>query len=503
MFFSLVALLKRSILLFLLPGLIIGWLPLYPALASCNLFKEDLGVTSLGVSVRTDPETGQFRSLVSVGTASFLESKASLVQKARKKALLKAKADFARFLQSDFSSSQSVMSALEQQTVTDQSGRSVGSATELQSDLEEIRESTKGVLSGHVVLAECVDVDQKLTMVLVGWKPETAHTTTKQSAGSKNNSPANVGVSLITVETEGEGETLKKATNEAVRNALAQVLGESFASSQSSVDFTATTATIENTNQGGSVGDVIEESEQSEVIQSEVSGLVSSYRYIRKERLHNGIRVTLQVDIPDYKSSLEDGKKTLIVFAPEIKGNSTLSHQIGAALHNRLENHMNQSGGFNVLDRSFLKKRAAELDRLSTGNNSITQRVRQGQLAGADFMLVTTFNNITSRTEKQQLGQQTIVRRVFGGAVTFKMIEVATSNIISSGTVALHGLRFKQRDGLALLNARIAGDIARPVLQRFGHKISPHRAGNNSVTNTLKRVESSLQKLEKDVENDW
>ena len=423
------------------------------------------------------------------------------MQKARKKALLKAKADFASFLQSDFSSSQSVMSALEQQTVTDQSGRTIGSVTELQSDLEEIRESTRGVLSGHVVLAECVDVDQKLTMVLVGWKPETARTTTKQSAGSRNNSPANVGVSLITVETEGEGETLKQATNEAVRNALAQVLGESFASSQSSVDFTAT---IENTDQdGGSVGDAIEESEQSEVIQSEVSGLVSSYRYVRKERLPNGIRVTLQVDIPDYQSSLNDGKKTLIVFAPDIKGNSTLSHQIGADIHNRLENHLSQSGVFNVLDRSFLKKRAAELDRLSTGNSNITQRVRQGQLAGADFMLVTALHNITSRTEKQQLGQQTIVRRVFGGTVTFKMIEVATSNILSSGTVALHGLRFKQRDGLTLLNARIAGDISRPVLQKFGHKIPSHRAGNNSATNTLKRVESSLQKLEKDVENDW
>ena len=41
-----------------------------------------------------------------------------------------------------------------------------------------------------------------------------------------------VGITIITVEAEGEGGNLKQATNEAIRSAIAQVLGEKFASSQ-------------------------------------------------------------------------------------------------------------------------------------------------------------------------------------------------------------------------------------------------------------------------------
>ena len=132
--------------------------------------------------------------------------------------------------------------------------------------VETMASSTSSVLSGIVVLGECVDKEQKLVMVQAGWKPElssaaaTAKKTMKTPSASGASSKTNVsnkvgtssssqpsstsasaakttpkkkaGITIISVEAEGEGGNLKQATNEAIRSAIAQVLGEKFASSQ-------------------------------------------------------------------------------------------------------------------------------------------------------------------------------------------------------------------------------------------------------------------------------
>ena len=72
------------------------------AFASCQDFLNDVDTTSLGVSYKKDPETGRISALMMMGEANFLSPKSSLVRKAKKKALMRAKAEFVRFMKEDF-----------------------------------------------------------------------------------------------------------------------------------------------------------------------------------------------------------------------------------------------------------------------------------------------------------------------------------------------------------------------------------------------------------------
>ena len=47
-----------------------------------------------------------------------------------------------------------------------------GTAEEINAMVETMASNSSAVLSGIVVLGECVDVDSKLVMVQAGWKPE-------------------------------------------------------------------------------------------------------------------------------------------------------------------------------------------------------------------------------------------------------------------------------------------------------------------------------------------
>ena len=55
---------------------------------------------------------------------------------------------------------------------TDQDGNTSGTVEEMSSMVETMGSSTQSVLSGIVVLGECVDKTEKIAIVLAGWKPE-------------------------------------------------------------------------------------------------------------------------------------------------------------------------------------------------------------------------------------------------------------------------------------------------------------------------------------------
>ena len=509
--------------------------------ASCEDFLNEFETTSLGVSYKKDPETGRITALMMMGEANFLSPKSSLVRKAKKKALMNAKAEFVRFMKEDFSAADLTADLTNSIESTDQDGNTTGAVEEISSMAEIMSSSAESVISGIVVLGECVDKSEKVAMVLAGWKPElsTAAADAKQASsnptpsasnsasasdgqagaassssdsggtGSGSASSKKVGITIITVEAEGEGGNLKQATNEAIRSAIAQVLGEKFASSQLSTDFTAT-AEVSN-SEGQSAGVAVETSTQYEVQASEVKGILSGYKYITKQELSDGIKVVLQVEIPKYESSIDKTKNTLIVFKPEIKKidglTSSEANEITSEIRNSLENILNESGKLEVLDRAFLNKRNIELGTVAAGNNSMSEMARIGNLAGADFMLVTEFEKLSSEVEEKKVGNNLIVRQKFNGSANFKLIEVATSNIISSGSVPIRRLKFKKDNSLSLFSDKISISVSRQITRKIGGKVNASSAGSGddtqNVRNAEKRADESMKKLEESVKDDW
>ena len=516
------------------------------AYASCANFLDDVGSTSLGVSYKKDPETGKIVALIMMGEANFLTPKSSLVRKAKKKALMNAKAEFVRFMKEDFVAADLVSDLTAEATTTDSNGNTTGQVEEISAMAETMASSSQAVISGIVVLGECVDTEEKVAMVFAGWKPELSaagadarkamkaeagssaagtqtavnsgaattsnsgsSSSTASSSQSTDRGTTKVGITVITVEAEGEGANLKQATNEAIRSAIAQVLGEKFASSQLSTDFTAT---VEVTGANGdTAGAALETSTQLDVTASEVSGIVSGYSYLSKEEVSTGIKVVLNVEIPKYESSLDKNKNTLIVFRPEIKKADGITasemDQIADAIRNDLENILNESGKLEVLDRSYLQERNIELGTVAAGNNSMTELARVGNLAGADFMLVMEFEKLSSKVEEKTVGENVIVRQVFNGSANFKVIEVATSNIVSSGKVPVRRLKFKKDNGVSQFSGKVSDLVSRRIVRKLGGNVSNASLGggddSQNVKKAAERAEARLKKLEEEVKNDW
>ena len=516
------------------------------AYASCANFLDDVGSTSLGVSYKKDPETGKIVALMMMGEANFLTPKSSLVRKAKKKALMNAKAEFVRFMKEDFVAADLVSDLTAEATTTDSNGNTTGQVEEISAMAETMASSSQAVISGIVVLGECVDTEEKVAMVFAGWKPELSaagadarkamkaeagssaagtqtavnsgaattsnsgsSSSTASSSQSTDRGTTKVGITVITVEAEGEGANLKQATNEAIRSAIAQVLGEKFASSLLSTDFTAT---VEVTGANGdTAGAALETSTQLDVTASEVSGIVSGYSYLSKEEVSTGIKVVLNVEIPKYESSLDKNKNTLIVFRPEIKKADGITasemDQIADAIRNDLENILNESGKLEVLDRSYLQERNIELGTVAAGNNSMTELARVGNLAGADFMLVMEFEKLSSKVEEKTVGENVIVRQVFNGSANFKVIEVATSNIVSSGKVPVRRLKFKKDNGVSQFSGKVSDLVSRRIVRKLGGNVSNASLGggddSQNVKKAAERAEARLKKLEEEVKNDW
>lgn len=513
------------------------------AKASCENFLDDVS-QSFGVSYKKDPDTGQIKAFLMVGEASFISPKSSLVRKAKKKAFMNAKADFSRFIKEEFRAADMVTDLTTQIEQTDNDGNTAGRVEEMSSMVETLASSTSSVLSGIVVLGECVDKTEKIVMVQAGWKPElsaeaasarniiknpsTRNTssggTSTQASGNSSSSGTTSGskealsskpqkksgITIISVEVEGEGGNLKQATNEAIRSAIAQVLGEKFASSQLNTDFTATAEV--SSSAGASAGVAVETSTQLEVQASEVSGIISGYKYVSKNELSNGIKVTLLVEIPKYESSIDATKNTLIVFEPQINKFEGMSRsdvaQITATIQNNLENVLNETDKLDVLDREFLRKRSIELATISQGNNSMTELSRLGNLAGADFMLVVEFESLTMSEQEKRVGASVIKRQVYNGSANYKLIEVATSNIISSGAVPIRKMKFKSDSGLVGLSNTVTAKVSKKIVRKLRATISDDTVSlsqddSKNLKDASKRAEQNLNKVKEQVKDDW
>ena len=142
------------------------------AFANCDAFMEEFETTSLGISYKKDPETGAIRAFLMSGEANFLAPKSSLVRKAKKKAFMRAKAEFTRFMKEEFVAADLVSDLTNSIETTDQDGNTSGTVEEMSSMVETMGSATESVLSGIVVLGECVDKTEKIAIVLSGWKPE-------------------------------------------------------------------------------------------------------------------------------------------------------------------------------------------------------------------------------------------------------------------------------------------------------------------------------------------
>ena len=519
--------------------------------SSCAEFEADAEAFG-GVVPRFD-ENGKVRAILMYGESSFIAPKRSLIANARRKAELDARRAFAEFLKSDFDSKTVSANLVETASLTDDSG-TTGSALELSSTLNVMRQNSEATLSGIAKLDECVDTEGKYLLVQLGWKPalsagaaDAKQAMNNDSAGGKQSPQAAVsqasvsaagsgaessssgvaqssqaktgqssdnskpGVELISLEVEGRGINLKSATNEALKSAISQVFGEKFAS-QSSVTESVLSASVSDGD--GSYGAAIETSASTNAVQSETSGLIRSWAYIEKGDDSTGYKVVLSVVIPKYKSSLDPNKTTIIVIQPVAGSDSIVQDQLfkdfASKVHSVLEQSLGQTAGLNVLDRQYLNLAEQEMEAISKSGN-MEELAKLGNQAGGDLMLVPVIETFKYRLDSREIGGQTIERMVYNVTLSTKVIEVATSNIVDAKNFPIRNKKIKSDDPTIDMALFMAGRAVRHLSKSVGGGYAEGYADGQADANENKPNIKAVQEASKktfieakaNVENDW
>ena len=518
--------------------------------SSCAEFEADAEAFG-GVVPRFD-ENGKVRAILMYGESSFITPKRSLIANARRKAELDARRAFAEFLKSDFDSKTVSANLVETASLTDDSG-STGSALELSSTLNVMRQNTQATLSGIAKLDECVDTEGKYLLVQLGWKPalsagaaDAKQAMNNGSAGGEPSTQAAVsqasgsagdgaessasgvaqssqaktgqsldnskpGVELISLEVEGRGSNLKSATNEALKSAISQVFGEKFAS-QSNVTESVLSASVSDAD--GSYGVALETSASTNAVQSETSGLIRSWAYIEKGDDSAGYKVVLSVVIPKYRSSLDPNKTTIIVIRPMAGSDSIVQDQLfkdfASKVHSVLEESLGQTAGLNVLDRQYLNLAEQEMGAISKSGN-MEELAKLGNKAGGDLMLVPVIEKFKYRLDSREIGGQTIERTVYNVTLSTKVIEVATSNIIDAKNFPIRNKKIKSDDptiDMALFMAgRAVRHLSKSVGGGYAEGYADGQADANENKSDMKAVKEASKKTfieaKANVEDDW
>lgn len=518
--------------------------------SSCAEFEADAEAFG-GVVPRFD-ENGKVRAILMYGESSFITPKRSLIANARRKAELDARRAFAEFLKSDFDSKTVSANLVETASLTDDSG-STGSALELSSTLNVMRQNTQATLSGIAKLDECVDTEGKYLLVQLGWKPalsagaaDAKQAMNNGSAGGEPSTQAAVsqasgsagdgaessasgvaqssqaktgqsldnskpGVELISLEVEGRGINLKSATNEALKSAISQVFGEKFAS-QSNVTESVLSASVSDAD--GSYGVALETSASTIAVQSETSGLIRSWAYIEKGDDSAGYKVVLSVVIPKYRSSLDPNKTTIIVIRPMAGSDSIVQDQLfkdfASKVHSVLEESLGQTAGLNVLDRQYLNLAEQEMGAISKSGN-MEELAKLGNKAGGDLMLVPVIEKFKYRPDSREIGGQTIERTVYNVTLSTKVIEVATSNIVDAKNFPIRNKKIKSDDptiDMALFMAgRAVRHLSKSVGGGYAEGYADGQADANENKSDMKAVKEASKKTfieaKANVEDDW
>ena len=122
-------------------------------------------------------------------------------------------------------------------------------------------------------------------------------------------------------------------------------------------------------------------------------------------------------------------------------------------------------------------------------------------------MLVLEFESIEAETSKKQVGNNLIVRKIFNGSGNYKLIEVATTNIITSGSIPIRKMKFRAENAFDQMGQKVSLTVEKKVLRKFGKRAGNVTSANveaeNSVIESTKRAEENLTKTKEKLKDDW
>jgi curli biogenesis system outer membrane secretion channel CsgG len=244
-------------------------------------------------------------------------------------------------------------------------------------------------------------------------------------------------MSYVSVESQGSGATRKDAIKDALQMAVSQVNGAEVAAQMQS-SFKESFSEKDG-EEKFSVSENLQEA-----VQIETKGVVRSWDVLSedKETGDDGLWIVrLKVSVAQYKLSKQLERLRITVAPFQISqavSDGQLATQFLESFPNGLVGYLAQTRRFALLDRDFLENQSQELAFIKRGDVRAEELAKLGNKVGADYIVVGIVEDVFSHESKvtmRSTGQQ-ITNVQTGARVSYRIIDVATTQITFSDTVA-------------------------------------------------------------------
>ena len=221
------------------------------------------------------------------------------------------------------------------------------------------------------------------------------------------------------VETKGQGVNKDEAINMALKQAVAQVKGVAVSSLDTNFNYRSASADIEKTDSGKRVEfDAVGVQTGGTTLRTDIAGLVKTFEVLNEKKNDDKTyEVTLKVWVYDYVSPIKTSRLKLAVMPirtlaanyqfgdisnPSLDTSRLFSQKLTVAL--------TQTNKFDVLDREYIQEFAQERNILLSGDASLEEMAKLGQVLGVDYMLVGTITR--AGIAKKEMFSQAIGRSI-------------------------------------------------------------------------------------------
>jgi hypothetical protein len=250
-----------------------------------------------------------------------------------------------------------------------------------------------------------------------------------------------VNAEVVTIESTGIGRTRPEAVTQGLVEAVQRVTGVRIDQqaitglNQTVVQLDGNINKNSSTSSGGAnLSGTLKISGGMDAVQSQSGGAVKTYSVLSSEVDNRGYTtVRLNVEVEKFRSVMPETTKRIRIIVAAFQG---LSPDYAARLQDRLKVYFVQARRFSVLDRAENAQYASEMNLVTSESANLSERVRFGQVLGADFILVGKVT-VTKRIVEvlNPISMERTKREVFDAEVTYSLIEIATRQIQWSNIV--------------------------------------------------------------------
>ena len=434
-----------------------------------------------------------------------------IAQKNLKKAIINAKAALAKFLNETVQSEESLETAAKtsiKMVKSAEGDKKTATKEKVKLSLKKISSNSKAILTGVSVSDTCIDIEDKVVGVTILWTPEISKLTVKENSTkknkpkSKNNRISSKIVDIIII-VEGNGNSLTQAINEAIKSAISQTYGQEFMAES---EYSSVFSELNTYDESSKKSSIVSQEVQVDEIKTKTKGLVKSYKIIDNIENNNMYKVTLEVTVPKLETNIDPDKSTIIILSPKIS-NSKYDKDVidfSASLKDTIIELINKTKNITVLDRDNLKDKEEELNLIAQKSN-ISELARRGNMAGADLIFTIEIINFESKIDSKIVGDKVFRRVIIDSEIAFKIIDVATTNIIFAERISYKKKRFKVKNASIKFGNRVGKNISILVSKNIGGGFSSDSNINdkNIINKDISISKDKADEMLDDIKGDY